>query len=98
MKPYPEKRLEQAVKDLIEKNLELGNIVRISTSDIMKMALSGGYLLPSHVDREKSLQLIGYCASVLYNCHPNHGTVKKEQEGKSMTYEFIPDLAKEVLT
>ena len=91
IKGTPDRRLEQAVKDLIEKNLALGNIVKISTADIVEMAITGGYQLPSHVKCERSLQLYGYCASILYTFHPNHGTVKKEQEGKSMTYQFIPD-------
>ena len=90
IKPFPEKRLDQAVKDLIEKNLDLGNTIRISTADIVKMALTGGYLLPSHVDREKELQLEGYCARVLCDFHPNHGTIKRETEGRSITYEFSP--------
>lgn len=97
IKPYPEKRLEQAVKDLIEKNLDLGNIIRISTADVVKMAQSGGYILPGHVDRHKEMQLEGYCATVLFNFHPNHGIIKKEHEGKSMTYEFRPaGMAKDV--
>lgn len=97
IKQYPEKRLEQAVKDLIEKNLDLGNIIRISTADVVKMAMSGGYTLPSHVNRQKEMQLEGYCASVLFNFRPNHGTIKKEHEGKSMTYEFRPaGMAEEV--
>ena len=94
VRPIAEKRLDTAVRDLVESNLVQGNSVRLSASDLVKMAKSGGYLLPKHLDPDNTVQLYGYCCNVLYELAPNHGSVKKEQWGRGMTYEFTPDIPK----
>lgn len=95
MKADPDKRLDTAVKELVEYHLTQGDVIRLSAIDLVKMARSGGYILPKHLDLDDSLGMYGYCGKVLYELAPNHGSVKRETWGRSITYEFTPDIPKQ---
>lgn len=94
-RPKVPKRLDAAVMAYVEAALRDGEMVRLSAHDLAKMARSGGYILPSGVDVDNTPALYGYCCKVLFNLHPNHGTVKKEQWGGALAYEFVPDIPRE---
>lgn len=92
IKPDTQKYLTNVVKDLVERNLAAGNEIKLSASDLVKMARSGGYILPKNLDLNDTLSLYGYCGHILYDLHPNHGSVKREEIGVHICYKFTPDI------
>jgi hypothetical protein len=93
----PERRLDDAVRQMIESKLIVGQKVDLETRNIVRMCKQGGFVVPNDVKND--YQLAEYCSSILRDFNPNHGTIKKERMAFGFRYEFIPDIPrKEVQT
>lgn len=88
--------LDQAVKALVQKNLEIGNSIRLSARDLIRMYETGNYLIPQRIDDNNTLSLHAYCCGILHDLETNHGSTKKEALGYGMVYEFHPDTLQKV--
>lgn len=88
--------LDQAVKNMVQRNLDIGNAIKLSAKDLVRMYESGSYVVPSRIDVNNRLSLHAYCCGILHDLELNHGTTKEETCGYGMVYEFQPNMIQKV--